>query len=251
VPYLARQRGWCKARCVRLSTLLILAGTTACHSSAQVNASGSVNGKADPFAELDRPEPFGETPTSDGLRSVDEALGQSSGARLALMGARHDLSVKEGVPASCECVAFVAAAPTDNRFEWEGPPPLVQVDDQVAVAFRADSACLAGKAGPSYRGYVKDGANVVLLLEDVHPGRPELRGAIVPRPAAGGDLLVRTSAPDAAYGKALDGSNSLCVVEYSGGARARPPAPAATLRRSHTLPTAAETPPPDALDVEE
>jgi hypothetical protein len=213
---------------VRLLTVTLVLAATACQSSTQVRASGSLSAKADPFARLDEPEPLGATPTTAGLQSVDDALVQKTGTRLALLGARHDLTLKADLAESCQCLAFGVGAPTDPRFAWEGPTPLVQYDTQLVVAFRADASCLNGKPGPSYRGYQTQGSNVILLLEAARSGRPELSGAILPRPTAGGRLLVRSSVP-AVFGRSLDNPDTACVLPVSGGTRSATPA-VATLK---------------------
>lgn len=158
------------------------------------------------------------TPTEDGLKAVDQSLAQATGQGLALLGARHDLTLAAEQPETCRCIAFGVGAPSDARFEWEGPKPQVRSDEQLVVAFRADPECLGGKPSPSYQGYATEGRNVMLLLEAVHPGRPELNGAIVPRPTGDGALLVKLSDPDLTFGQPLEESaDRYCEVPFTGG----------------------------------
>lgn len=233
---------------MRSLTVSLLCLVCACQSSAQVRANGSASAKADPFAALDEPEPVDPPPTSAGLDSVDETLAQTGGTHLALLGARHDLTLEIGLASNCRCVAFATGAPTDPRFQWEGPTPRVQHEAQVVVAFRADSDCLDGAARPSYRGYETEGANVVLLLEAARSGRPELSGAIVPRPKSGGQLLVRPTGK-LGYGGSLEGEGDcdLGLANADAPTTGRTP----SLRTVKPVATDVEQPPPDSLHTEE
>jgi hypothetical protein len=153
----------------------------------------------------------GETFDERHLSAVDNALA-AQGPSLVLLGARHDLSLREGLPPTCECVAFVAGQANDERFVWDGAKPSALPNDEVVVAFRAAVDCLNGLAAPSYQGYAVEGPNVVLLLEPTVAGRPELHGAVLPKPAAGGSLSVRSSDAKAPYAKAFSGAGECKIA---------------------------------------
>jgi hypothetical protein len=73
---------------------------------------------------------------------------------------------------------------------------------------------LATELGVSYRGYRKDGADVVIMVESVVAGRPEIRGAIVPRPKQGGRLLVEPFPKSLTAGRSLTDGAGACAVDF-------------------------------------
>jgi hypothetical protein len=71
-----------------------------------------------------------------------------------------------------------------------------------------------GGLGASYWGYERVGADVVVVVENARPGRPVMRGAILPRPQASGRIEIRPLDKQVAYGRPLDGKNGLCQVKF-------------------------------------
>jgi hypothetical protein len=172
--------------------------------NARVKASDSA---ADPFAELDDTEPTQPTQKATASMAPPEERSARASAP-ALFGARHDLYLKAGQAAACSCLAVVVGDATDPRFVWESAIPETESDEQLVVAFSTQGqACAGGVAmNAAYRGYVKSGDDVIVQLEEAKDGRPALTGAIVPRPAAGGRLLIQPSGADLPFGKGLAGA---------------------------------------------
>lgn len=153
------------------------------------------------------------------------------GGPKALLGARHDLFLKEQVSrARCRCLAVGAGAPRDAAFEWEAVVPEIDERSQLVVAFTSRGQVCEdeppGSLGASYHGYEKRGPDVVVMVEEAKPGRPRVGGAIVPRPDPDGQLLFEPVPRTLPYGKALTGEVTRCEVELTTRAAAAPVSPA-------------------------
>jgi len=158
------------------------------------NADGSKKEDADWETTADtRPEAL--TP------SVSPTAPQST----PLLGARHDLLVREGTPATCQCLAVAIGQPTSERMVWTGRRPTTNNNSQLVVALGSEGvACSKGGSGASYMGYeVKDG-NVIINVEAAVDGRPVTHGAIIPRPQSDGKVFVQPVGK-IPYGKGLGG----------------------------------------------
>jgi hypothetical protein len=59
----------------------------------------------------------------------------------------------------------------------------------------------------------QDGADVVLTLEELPPGRPLASGAVVPRPGPGGSVYVKPKGPKVPYGRPAAGAGARCKVK--------------------------------------
>lgn len=196
------------------SLLLVLSLGSACQASLKT----SVRTGADAQVDVDTPEP-GEEPSA-APRGASSALAgpdteSSSMAEFALLGARHDVSLKSEQPTTCRCLAAAAGAANDPRFAWEGLTPMLDLDSQLVVAFSTDhQGCDAegSKASASYKGYTKAGSDVIVMVEEAHPGRPSITAAVVPRPLEGGRLLIRPAPATLPFGQSRDSSESLCEI---------------------------------------
>jgi hypothetical protein len=114
-----------------------------------------------------------------------------------LLGVRHDVTIAESAPHAerCSCLAVAVGAPNDPRFAWQAGAPSVG-PDAVAIAISGKGvACpAAGDAQnrrPSISAVDRDGADVLVEVEELPPGRPLASGAIIPRPGPGGAIYVR------------------------------------------------------------
>jgi hypothetical protein len=130
------------------------------------------------------------------------------------LGVAHDLSLAPGTPrtATCRCLMVAVGAPNDPRFVWQGGQPKVDVET-LAVAIASDGvACAVAGHAPlraSISGVEARGNEVILTVENVRPGRPVMRGALVARPAPGSSIVVvgRKGSP---YGSPPQGGGGGC-----------------------------------------
>jgi hypothetical protein len=177
-----------------------------CSGSVRVKSSAEAKAKEpDPFAALDDPEPTPEPPAA---KSKSSGTGP---ATLVLLGARHDLDLKPHNEPSCSCMAFAVGKPTDQRFVWEGPPPTLSGPNGSAVAFAmVEGECETGLSA-SYRGYEVSGNDIHILLEVAADGRPQLRGAILPKPQPGGAYVV-VPPKDAPFGRSRTPGEAQCTL---------------------------------------
>jgi hypothetical protein len=182
---------------------------TSCKASVQGEAKAGADGaNADAFAEFDGQSIEDEKGT---VGEFAVAPNQSS-SDAALLGARHDVFVKADPVENCTCLSVVAAQPNDSRLGWEARVPQSNPTTQLVVAFRMAgcSDAAASDLGAAYRGYRSAGEDVVIMVERAVSGRPQITGAIVPRPK--GRLLVEPYPKSLTYGRSLDGG-AQCTVE--------------------------------------
>jgi hypothetical protein len=184
--------------------------TAGCKASVQAEA--KVNARAD--VESDQDKAAAAADRSSGFGAEDE---EEVGSDQALPGARLDLEfAPENPTPNCECLAVAVGQPTDTNFAWQVAAPSVDAARYVVLAFSAEGiACprAQGKAqGPSYWGYEAQGENVIVYVENAAVGRPQARGAIIPRPAGGGRLLVKPRSNAVPYGRGPSGTPDACDV---------------------------------------
>jgi hypothetical protein len=113
------------------------------------------------------------------------------------MGVRPDVMIAPDAPheATCACLSVVVADVADPRLSWQNERPLVGQDAAV-IAVSAKGVTCAGQPEdaarrPSIAGVTRDGADVVVEIEELPPGRPIASGAVIPRPDKGGSVYVR------------------------------------------------------------
>ncbi|MRG92359.1 hypothetical protein [Polyangium spumosum] len=132
---------------------------------------------------------------------------------------RHDVSLTKDAPrqAVCSCLAVVVGEPGDPRFSWRSEAPKLGADVAV-VAVSGKGVPCPGQAEdaprrPSIAGVEQDGADVVVIIEELSPGRPQASGAVVPRPGPGGAVYVKPKGPKVPYGRSLAGAGGRCKVK--------------------------------------
>jgi hypothetical protein len=133
-----------------------------------------------------------------------------------MLGARSGLSLTSTKTATCQCLAVAVGQPEDNRFRWEGAKPTTDTTSQLVVGMSSSGLDCPRAAkdalGASYHGYEVQGSNVVVEVETARLGRPIVEGAVLPKPASGGKVVVRAVESTSPYGRSLDGSSPECVV---------------------------------------
>ncbi len=176
----------------KVSTADDVEGATAEENAAPADAKA--------FAALEDPD-FNEAPES---ARVGEA---------ALLGARHDLYLKGNGRVVCGCMQATAGPAYTPGLVWDATVPRLDLDSQVALAISDGADCAGaptGAEGASYRGYQQQGNDVIVLLEAARAGKPQVSGAVVPKPVAGGRLILSPFKPDLPYGRGEDEKG--CVV---------------------------------------
>lgn len=162
---------------------------------ASVSADAKVGGEAK--ADFDKPL---DQPVDAQQADFDEG----DEREFALLGARHDLTFKGNASPKCKCLAVALGVANDSAFEWATGAPRINPEGQLVVAL-SSVACGDGAAGASYWGFETDGADVVVVVENAHAGRPLTSGGIIPRPMGDGNVYVRPKDKKVPYGGALDG----------------------------------------------
>jgi hypothetical protein len=180
------------------------------HANAQVNAKGELD-------ERKWEEPEAAPPTASTLSSAPPAkVAPAPAGPAAFVGIVHDLSLTPSSSrvAACRCLAVGIGAPGDSQFAWQAVPAKGS-EGTLAVAIAADGvACSAPGYAPlraSIGGVDHEGGDIVVTVENVSEGRPVMRGVLVPRPAPGGALVVR-SRGGAPYGAPVNGGAGDCRI---------------------------------------
>lgn len=129
------------------------------------------------------------------------------------MRVRHDLMMAKNAPheANCSCLSIVVAqAPTDARLMWIDAPPKLEGDVAVVAMSSQGITCPGLSADtntrPSISGVERDGADVIIVVEDLPQGRPVASGAVIPKPGPGGSVYVKPKGPKVLYGRPLAGA---------------------------------------------
>jgi hypothetical protein len=131
------------------------------------------------------------------LGEEPELTSADGGVSTALLGVRHDLGLPEGQhTARCNCLAVEVGEARDKRFRWQASVPDVGNDAMVIAISPRGVTCPGGEADEGKRrGSIsavdRDGADVLVEVEEVPEGRPIASGAVIPRPGAGGSVYVR------------------------------------------------------------
>lgn len=119
-------------------------------------------------------------------------------SQYVLRGVRHDVRARKTatLTARCSCLDVVAGTAEEPRFQWAGERPSVAPDDVVVAIRTVGSLCPAGKASgrrPSIEAVQLVDGHVIVTVEELPQDRPQALGAVVPSPAVGGSLYVRSS----------------------------------------------------------
>ncbi|MFC1642486.1 hypothetical protein ACFL5O_07340 [Myxococcota bacterium] len=135
----------------------------------------------------------------------------------SLSGARPDLRLggEQSAPV-CHCLSVAVGQPTDPSFVWVSDVPVIDPARQVVMAFRSEGvACSDGpkeSLGASYWGTLREGEDVIVVVENAAVGKPVTQGAIISRPQGNGKILVRPLNPSTPYGGALDSPRQPCAL---------------------------------------
>jgi hypothetical protein len=119
-----------------------------------------------------------------------------SGGSVPFLGVVHDLSLAPGAArtATCRCLAVAYGAPSDGKFVWQAGAPVID-QDTLAIAIASDGvSCPSGPppARASISAVAHEGADIVVVVENVREGRPIMRGALVAAPGPNGSIVVRS-----------------------------------------------------------
>jgi hypothetical protein len=206
-----------------LIACVVLCGGCRASASASVNTGQ----KQEEFADFDDPA---QTPPEEPA---------TTGADYALLGARHDLKLSpDRKTPTCACVAVALGGAGDPAMVWEGQRPEIDQQSELVIALNSEGiACDSTPKdglGASYWGYKLSGDDVIVVLEVARFGRPITTGAVIPRPAANGQVYLQPLTRDVPYGRPLDATQKLCLI----GKPAAPPSNSAGAapRRATTLP---------------
>jgi len=183
---------------------------------ADANAKGEI-------AERDRPLSAQEAAQARSTLVENEA----PRVDFALLGARHDFTVKDASGAvTCKCVAALLGPPSSGKLEWRGEMPRTKPETQLVVALVPDAGECAGApkggGGASYWGYRVEGNDVVVLLEDWKTSRPRTLGAVIPKPPPGGQVYLSPVSRKLPYGAPASGAGSRCALGNPGPQRTEP-----------------------------
>lgn len=188
-----------------LGLALALAG---CQAS--VAAEAESGGTLDADVESSSADPIPAAGADDERQTLLATAGRDPG-ETALLGARHDLGLREPAKnVSCTCLAVAIGPASSPMFSWRTTPPNVDPTTQWVIALESDSVSCpdapTGTAPASYWGYRVQGDDVVVVVEKAKPGRPVTRGAIIPRPTGSGNVYVTPVDATVPYGRGEDGA---------------------------------------------
>lgn len=139
------------------------------------------------------------------------------GGVLALVGVRHDMILSPAVPhkEACSCLAVAVGPMSDKRFAWQNGAPAGQAELlAIAVSARGVS-CPGGPADenerrPSISAVDREGADVIVEIEDLPRSRPLATGAVFVRPGPTGAVYVRAQSRHLPYARPV--GDRLCRV---------------------------------------
>jgi hypothetical protein len=199
----------------RLAAVFSMMLVAACH--AQVKGGASVNASGDDERKWEETE-HDPAPTTapHALVAAPAPEAPSAPASTPFIGVTHDLSLtpSSSRQAACRCLAVSYGSPDDPKFAWQAPAPQVGVD-MVAIAIAADGvACSSPGYAPlraSISAVDRQGADIIVLVENVREGRPVMHGALAPRPGPGGAIVVRAR-KGAPYGASVNGASGSCRI---------------------------------------
>jgi hypothetical protein len=144
-------------------------------------------------------------------------------AEVALLGARHDLHLKDSKSPVCSCLAVALGGPADAAFAWDGAVPAIDPETQLVIAVSSEGVACTGaptdSLGASYWGYRQSGDDVIVTVENARFGRPLTGGAIIPKPVGNGQVYVRAAGKGVPYGRPLNAGDKLCRIGNPGPVR--------------------------------
>lgn len=188
--------------------------TSGCGGSVKANASAkaSTDGEADFDAEADGGAGWEQTPETQNHSTTGDSNASGQGAQTpAMLGARHDLLLRDGAPAACQCLAVVVGQPGNSSLIWTGRRPVTNAQSQLVIALGSEGVpCSEAGPGASYMGYEQKDGNVIVNVEAAVTGRPVTHGAIIPRPAPGKQVYIKASGK-IPYGRGAQGE-AQCAV---------------------------------------
>jgi hypothetical protein len=196
--------------------------------SADANVSGkgaSAEGDAEISARgAGEAEGQGEMTRTAGVESAGSV--SNPGASRVLLGARHDLKLKDGKgTASCECLTVALGGSRSASMTWGAVPPDLDEGTQLSIALSSEGQSCKSEPkqslGASYWGYRLSGNDVVVLVEAARGGRPLTNGAVIPKPVGPGQVYVAPASKKLPYGRPLDGKG-LCKIGNPGQVRTTP-----------------------------
>ncbi|HEY4159522.1 MAG TPA: hypothetical protein VGM29_15540 [Polyangiaceae bacterium] len=202
--------------------LTLLAFVVGCQAS--MTADTSVNTGSAPTHETADENAIYDKPVSAAEANPSAT---PSGPQTALLGARHDLTL-DGTKANvaCACMKVGLGTAQSAAFQWRAGVPLLDDTTELVVALTPDgSSCKdepKGSAGPSYSGYRLSGNDVIVLVEDAQSGRPQVAGAIIPKPVGDGQVFMAPAHKKLPYGAALNDPARPCKVGNVSTKRTQP-----------------------------
>lgn len=206
---------------MRKALYLIALGCTAfvgCHAEVRTKAdfSASARGNAEDLDDSeDTATSWDSEPAAQAKASQDPSPVPT---RASFIGVTPDLTLAPSssrTPA-CMCLALEHGAPGKSAFQWQGGTPEATTET-MAVAISGEGVPCAWNAEgavppiPSIAAVERSGQDVVLTIEPAREGRPIMRGAVILRPGAKGELIVkgRGRVP---FGRPADGSAGTCRI---------------------------------------
>lgn len=206
----------------RASSIVIVGSCALLGCKASASASLKTSGDIDTISD--------EAPLDE---SVTAAPASPATAEIALLGARHDVRYTGPATATCRCLAVALGHASDPGIAWRSQAPELDPTTQLVIALSSEGlACPDAPKdsfGASYWGYRVAGNDVVVVVESARDGRPVTSGAIIPKPAAGGRVLIEPLQGRGPYGQPLTAGERRCALGNPGPPRpaGAPPAPPA------------------------
>jgi hypothetical protein len=195
---------------IALATFALTAAA-ACSPAKPVNHGGWSDEQLDPAAD--------PASTTEVMGLDKFAPAPAATTAPTTFGVRHDVMIAPSAPRgpTCSCLTVVVAGPRDPRLSWQNERPEMAGDAAVVAVSARDLECPALPADaprrPSIAGVQRDGADVVITVEDLPPGRPLASGAIIARPGPGGAVYIRPNSSRNPYGRSSVANSSRCKVQ--------------------------------------
>jgi hypothetical protein len=211
--------------------LLVIVGLSGCKASLNAEANASASGadasaEADADAEANLVGGEGEAAAQDDLDKPIESTPTQEVSKIesegpALLGARRDLTYNGPKTERCSCIAAKLGTAGDPAFQWEKGPPLLDESRQLVAGLTSDGVSCAQERGlgASYKGYVRSGSDIVIMVERAHEGRPVTSGAIIPRPVGAGQVFVVAAEKGSPFGGAVGKTSQRCQLELPAGSQ--------------------------------